>query len=182
MKLAEDKVVDSAPGVEQALATEKVPRARVNIALALALLGSQVGSAELKKICADNNYVPEFRLYAIRYMFDLHNQNDEDCLNATERIIESQNANFGDRIAALELITRFQGLASEESQKILELVAGRLEDAEPVVRMAAGQSLARLGNAAAVPYLQAAIAREQDENIRSGFEKDLKKLQMNSPP
>jgi hypothetical protein len=120
---------------------------RVNIALALALLGDPVGSAELKKVCADNNFILEFRLYAVRYMFDLHIENDRDCFNATVGIIESQNVNFGDRISALELITHFQGLTAEESQKVFELVASRLEDPELVVRMQASHSLAGLGNA-----------------------------------
>jgi hypothetical protein len=33
-----------------------------------------------------------------------------------------------------------------------------------------------IGNAAAIPLLEAAIAREQDENVRSVLEEDLKKL------
>jgi HEAT repeat protein len=166
MKLAEDNETDAIPAIEQALTVEKVPRDRVNIALALALLGDKLGSAELKKICADKTFVPEFRLYAVRYMFDLHIQKDEDCLNAVEATIEWQKTNFGDRISALAPVSRFQGLTADESRKVLSLVAGRLRDPEPVVRMAASQSLAGLGDSAAVPYLEAAIATEQDENIR----------------
>jgi|SRR5579863_5484822 len=182
MKLAEDKAVDAGPAIEQALAVEKAPRDRVNIALALALLGDPVGDAHLKKICADKDFTPEFRLYAVRYMFDLHFQKDKDCLAAAEEIAESQKANFGDKTSALELLARFKGLTVEESQKVLKVVASRLEDPEPVVRMASSQSLAALGDAAAVPYLESALAREQDENIRSVFEKDLKKLQADSKP
>lgn len=180
MKLAEDNETDAISAIEQALTVEKVPRDRVNIALALALLGDKLGSAELKKICADKTFVPEFRLYAVRYMFELHVQKDEDCLNAAEATIESQKTNFGDRISALGLISRFQGLTVDDSRKVLSLVAGRLRDPEPVVRMAASQSLAGLGDSAAIPYLEPAIATEQDENIRSLFEKDLTKLQMSS--
>jgi HEAT repeat protein len=115
-------------------------------------------------------------------MFDLHSAKDENCLNAAEQIIESQNASIGDRTSALELIARFQGLTSDELRRVLSLVANRLQDPEPVVRMAASQSLAVLGDTSAIPYLETAIAKEQDENIRSLFERDLKKLQMNSAP
>ena len=182
MKLAEDNLTNATPAIEQALAVEKVPRDRVNIALALALLGDESGRTELKKICSDKTFVPEFRLYAVRYMFDLHVQKDEDCLGAAEQVIESQNVNIGDRVSALELISRFQDFTSDESRKVLKLVAARLRDPEPVVRMAASQALAGLGDPTAVPYLESAVANEQDENIRSLLEKDLKRLQMSSRP
>src|SRR5579862_2209759 len=68
MKLAEDKEVDAIPAIKKALTVEKVPRDRVNMAVALGLLGDQAGRDELRKVCADNNIIPEFRLYAVRYM------------------------------------------------------------------------------------------------------------------
>jgi HEAT repeat protein len=177
MKLAEDKAVNAIPAIEQALTAENVPRTRVNIALALGLLGDQAGIDELKNMCADKNFVPEFRLYAVRYMFDLHSEKDEDCLSAAEEILESKNANFGDRVSALELLPRFQDLTPDESRRIFRLFVSALEDSEPVVRMAASQSLAGLGNASAIPYLKAAIAREQEEGVRSVFDSELRKLQ-----
>ena len=85
MKLEEDKAVDATLAIEEALAAEKIPRARVNIALALGLLGDPAGHDELKKVCADKDFVPEFRLHAVRYMFDLHFQKEEDCLAALRR-------------------------------------------------------------------------------------------------
>jgi len=182
MKLAEDKSVDAIPAIEEALAVERVLRDRVNIALALGLLGDQTGPTELKKVCAGTNFVREFRLYAVRYMFDLHFQKDEDCLHAAEEIVESKKIDSGDRISALELLQRFQTLTAEESDKVLKLVLKRLEDSEPVVRMAAGNAVASLGNASAIPYLEAAIAREQDESVRSVFERDMKKLQEKTQP
>jgi HEAT repeat protein len=176
MKLAEDKTVDAVPAIEDALATEGVPRDRVNIALALALLGDQTGLAELKKACADSNFNPEFRLYAATYMFDLHSQTEE-CLRAAEEIVTSKNATFGDRISALSLLPQFRNLSAEESKKLFQLVVDRLVDPEPTVQMAASAALASLGNQAAVPILRSAIEREKDEGIREVFKKDLGKLQ-----
>jgi HEAT repeat protein len=175
MKLAEDKAVDATPAIEQALAAEGIPRDRVNIALALGLLGDQSGREELKKLCGDRNLVPEFRLYAVRYTFDLHFQ-DERCLAATEQIVESKDVTFSDRISALELLSRFQDLTAEQSQKILQLTLNCLADTEPTVRIAAGQTLASFGNGSAIPHLEGAIAREQDEGVRSVLKEQLKKL------
>lgn len=96
--------------------------------------------------------------------------------------IDPQNFHVGDRQSALELLTRFQGLTPEESQKVFEVVTGRLEDPEPSVRIAASQALVQLGNIAAIPDLEAAIAKEQDDGIRSLLEKDLKRLQTKPKP
>ena len=175
MKLAEDKTFDATAAIREALAVEAVPRDQVNIALALGLLGDQTGREKLKGVCADRSFVPEFRLYAVRYMFDLHSQTEE-CLAAAEQIAESKGAAIGDQIVALGLLPQFQNLTPEESQKVSHLVIGRLADSEPVVRMAAGQSLASLGAASSIPPLEAAIAKEQDVNVRSVLEAQLRKL------
>jgi HEAT repeats len=182
MKLAEDKVTDAVPAIEQALATEKLPRDRVNLALALGLLGDQLGRDELTKICADKGFVPEFRLYAVRYMFDLHVPKNGNCMEAAQKIAESRETDFGDRSSALELLSQFGGLTPEESQKVAKLVGSCLEDPEPSVRIRASQSLARLGDPTGVEYLETAIAKESEETVRSVFEKDLKKLQLGSRP
>ena len=161
-KLAEDKATDAIPAIEETLAAEKVPRSRVNIALALGQLGDQTGLTELRNACADSNFVPEFRLYAVTYMFDLHSQTEE-CLGAAEEIVRSKDVTFGDRISALALLPRFHNLSIEESQKLLELVIDRLDDPEPTVRMGASAALASLSNPAAIPFLKDAIAKEQEE-------------------
>jgi hypothetical protein len=62
MKLSEDKATDAIPQVKEAIAVEKVPRTRVNMAVALGLLGDPGGHHELKRLCADTGFPPEFRL------------------------------------------------------------------------------------------------------------------------
>ena len=58
MKLAEDKTVDAIPAIKEALIAEKIPRDRVNMAVALGLLGDRSGKDELKKVCADSSVIP----------------------------------------------------------------------------------------------------------------------------
>jgi HEAT repeat protein len=180
MKLSEDKAADAIPEVKEALATEKVPRTRVNLAVALGLLGDPGGPDELKGLCADQNFPPEFRLYAVRYMFDLHVEKDTECLRAAEQIVQTVDADYHTaayRIMALELLPQFRSLTPEESEKVFQLVVERLDDPEPTVRMQASQSLVNLGNpGAAASYLEAAATREKDESVRRAFEKDLAKL------
>jgi HEAT repeat protein len=179
MKLAEDKVMGAVPAIKEALAVEIVPRDRANIALALGPLGDPSGRDELKKMCTDEDLPPEFRLDAVRYMFDLGIEKDEGCLQAAMEIVkrvDSENRGVGDRVTAFELLVRFRNLTSEESQSLFDLVLHGLNDPAPFVRMGASSALATLGDRDAIPYLEAAIAQEEDENIRLVLDMNLKRL------
>jgi hypothetical protein len=114
-------------------------------------------------------------------MFDLGVENDEGCLNAAEAIVQTvdgDDPSGGDRIPALQLLTRFRGLTPEDTKKIFDLVVGRLDDPEPTVRMQASQSLVDLVGdpAAAIFSLETALAKEKEEFVRSSFEHYLEKL------
>jgi HEAT repeat protein len=180
MQLAEDKAADAIPEVKEALASEKVPRTRVNIAVALGLLGDPGGHEEMRRLCADQSFPPEFRLYAVRYMFDLHVENNSDCLHAAEQIVATVDADYhtiGHRNMALQLLPQFRDLTPQESEKVFQLVVGRLDDPEPTVRMQASQALVDLGKpATAVRYIEAAAGKEKEESVLRVFEKNLEKL------
>ena len=182
MKLAEDKRVEEVPAIREALAAETVSRDRVNMALALGLLGDESGVTELKKTYADANVIPEFRLYAIRYVLDLGAPNQGDCLTAAQDIGQSEETPISDRITALQLLVQFRGIRAEESERSLQLLEKSLQDKEPVIRTSASNTLARLGNPSSVASLIAAIGREKDQSVRTVFEADLTKLQGNVPP
>jgi HEAT repeat protein len=55
-------------------------------------------------------------------------------------------------------------------------VVKALEDKDPSVRFSASDALGRLGNPSAIPYLESAIAKEQEETIRSQLQADLQTL------
>lgn len=179
MKLAEDKVVGAVPAIKEALIAETVPRDRVNLAFALGLLGEPSGRDELKKMCSDENLASEFRLDAVRYMFDLDAEKDEGCLHAAldiAKFVDSGNRSVGDRITAFELLARFPKLTSEESQSVFDLLLHGLNDPDPYVRMQASSAFATLGDRSAIPYLKAAISQEADENIRAMLTINLNRL------
>jgi HEAT repeat protein len=132
---------------------ETVSRDRANIALALGLLNDPAGRDELKGMCGDENFPPEFRLYAVRYMFDLGIEGDEGCLHAAEevvRVFDSENRSVGNRVTALELLVRFRNLTQEESQTVFDLVIRGLDDPEATMRMQASSALATLDDQDAV--------------------------------
>lgn len=180
MKLAEDKVVGAVPAMKAALASETVPRDRANIAFALGLLGDPSGRDELKRMCADESFPSEFRLYAVRYMSDLGVERDEGCLHAAKdiaKLVDSGDRSVGDRVTALELLARFRNLTSAESQSVFDLLLHGLNDPDPYVRMQASGAFATLGDRNAIPYLEAAISQEKDEDIRTILTINLKTLQ-----
>ena len=178
MKLAEDKVVGAVPAIKAALTAESVPQDRANIAFALGLLGDPSGRDELKRICADEDFPPQFRLDAVRYTFDLRVERDEGCLHAAEdiaKLVDSGNGGAGYRVGAFELLARFRNLSSEESQSVFELLLHGLNDPNPYVRIGASSAFATLGDRNAIPHLEAAIAQEEDE-IRIPLTINLSKL------
>jgi HEAT repeat protein len=69
--LAEDKVKDAVPAITEALEKEDNPETHVNMALALAQLGSDRGTDALKGACTDAHMSPMFRVYAVKYLLDL---------------------------------------------------------------------------------------------------------------
>jgi HEAT repeat protein len=90
--------------------------------------------------------------------------------------VDSENRGIGDRVTAFELLVRFRNLTSEESQSLFDLVLHGLNDPAPFVRMGASSALATLGDRDAMPYLEAAIAQEEDANIRLVLDMNLKRL------
>ena len=131
-------------------------------------------------MCADESLPSEFRLYAVRYMFDLGVERDEGCLHAAEdsaKLVGSGNRSVGDRVTAFELLARFRNLKSEESQSVFDLLLHGLNDPDPYVRMQASGAFAALGDRNAIPYLRAAISQEKDENIRIPLTINLNELQ-----
>lgn len=59
---------------------------------------------------------------------------------------------------------------------MFDLLLHGLNDPDPYVRMQASSAFATLGDRNGIPYLEAAILQEEDENIRITLRINLKKL------
>jgi HEAT repeat protein len=171
--LAEDKETNAIPAIADALATEKVPETRVNMALALAQLGDENGIAALRDDCSNSELAPSLRMYAAKYLLDLHS---EGCLNSIEDVARSAK-DPGARILALSQLARFQHASEADSDKIIRSLATGLSEKEPMVMIAASHGLSAFGSLAGIPYLQRAIAAEHDRTVRSIMQADLQGLQ-----
>jgi HEAT repeat protein len=176
-KLAEDKEQDAIESVQAALRVENVPGSRINIALALAQLGDEDGIVALKTACDDANLAGYLRARAITYLLDLHR---DDCLNGVLEMLKPES-DSDSRLQALSLLPRFRNVTKEESQRIIDLTVKALGDQTPAVRMDASSALAALGDASVIPYLERAVASEQDEVVHSQMQANIRALQQKKP-
>jgi HEAT repeat protein len=174
--LAQDKAKGAIPAITEALDKESNPEAHVNMALALAQLGSDKGDVSLTEACTDAHLAPLFRVYAAKYLLDL---GKESCLSTLESLLRS-GTDPGVRVLALSQLARFQDVGTADSQAVLESVLGALSDKESMVRIAASHALVALKSVSAIPHLKQAIAAEQDEGTRSALEGDLSQLRENN--
>jgi HEAT repeat protein len=110
------------------------------------------------------------RVRAITYFVQLGKQ---DCLQPA---LDLLNSDPGSREQVLSLLPQFKHIPKEDSDEVLQAVTKSLGDESGAVRMQAGMSLARLANPSAVPYLENAVAREQDDVVRSELQVSLEQL------
>ena len=170
--LAEDRSQDAVPAIANALAVEKVPETRVNIALALAQLGDEKGLAALQEDCGDPIIPAHLRMYAVKYLLDLHK---DGCLSEAADVLRSAT-DSASRILALSQLPRFRHLSANDSDGITNAVCASLKDRDPSVRIAASHAIVALGDVHAVPRLRAAAAAEPEEAVRLIMHADLQRL------
>ena len=169
-KLAEDKAVETIPAIKDALASEKVPWTRMNIALALAQMGESIGFETLEDNCKNKDTSVNVRLRSAEYLLRF-NRDSTTCLGGVLDLLKG--GSNGDRMAAAELSPRYHNLSQEDSEKVFTGLAESLHAPDPSVRMAAGRALADLRDTRGIAELGRAIGSEQDQFVRSRLEEDL---------
>ncbi len=168
-KLAEDKAVETIPAIKDALASEKVPWTRMNIAFALAQMGESIGFETLEGNCK-NKDSGNVRARSAEYLLRF-NRDSTTCLSGVLDLLKG--GSNGDRMLAAELLPRYHNLSTEDSEKAFTGLVEALHAPDPAVRMAAGRALADLGDTRGIAELGRAIEDEQDELVRSRLETDL---------
>jgi len=169
-KLAEDKAVETIPAIKDALASEKVPWTRMNIALALAEMGESVGFDTLEENCKNKATSGAIRTRSAEYLLRF-NRDNATCLSGVLDLLKG--GSNGDRMAAAELLPRYRNLSKEDSETVFAGLVEALYAPDPAVRMAAGRALADLGDTRGIAELGRAIGGEQDQLVRSRLEEDL---------
>lgn len=173
-QLADEGYKDTIPAIVEALEAEHVPLAKVNIASSLAYLGDVRGIQALRQDCNDTSLPMAYRLTAVTYLVNYHH--DESCWKT---VVEGSQSRYssGDRVQSLSLIPDFKKLSAERSAMFRALLLNGLHDEDPGVRIEAGDVLRTMGDVAAIPALEAAIAAETSPDVRSTMESELRGLQ-----
>ncbi len=146
------------------------------MAFDLAKLGDNAGREMLVSECHNTSEWGSTRVMAARYLSELR---EDSCVDSVLDILQSDSdpQDTISKIEALELVPTFIGHATgQDSQEVLELVAKALDDPDLGVRLTASHMLVRLGDVPAIPKLQAALEREQDDTVYSAMLGDLKRL------
>jgi HEAT repeat protein len=73
-------------------------------------------------------------------------------------------------------LPKLHDLNAKDSQRALEAVLNNLQASQPAMRIAASQAAVGLDNLAAIPELEKALAKEQEEPVRSQIERELTAL------
>jgi HEAT repeat protein len=164
---------DAVPVIVDAATQEKAPRARINMAFSLALIGEKRGFAILNDACNNSSFPGYLRAAAAAYLLDV---NDESCLGAVVNVAEV-DAEPNYRMAALALLPRFKNVSKDDSQRIYGIIVSSVTDSTPALRLTASSALVQLGTQTAIPVLQSAITSERDQVVRAQMESDLHSLE-----
>jgi hypothetical protein len=173
-KLAEDNAAETIPAIKDALASEKVPWTRMNIAFALAVLGESTGFDALEANCRNHGLPAVIRTRSAGYTINLNHESPV-CLRGALDVLESGSND--DRMEAASLLPGFHNLSPEDSEKVFAGLRRALHASHAAVRLQAGRALADFGDRRGIPELRDAIAAEQEQDIRPQLEQDLRILQ-----
>jgi HEAT repeat protein len=163
--------------IEAAMLKESDQLTRVHLAWDLAKLGDDAGRGMLVSECHAASEWGTTRMLAARWMSELH---DDSCADSIIEVLrlDSDPQDTMSKVEALNLVPTFvRHPTAMDSGGIVALVENALDDPAGSVRLTASQTLVRLGDISAIPHLQAAVAKEQEEAIRSAMSSDVKHLQ-----
>jgi HEAT repeat protein len=174
-ELAVKHVKDAAPQIERLLDAESDPAAKIGLAQDLTMLGDARGIQELQRFCDDRTLPIITRLSGAEVLRVQVGQK-----SCPELIISGiQDEEPVARVLAISMIPHFQELRS--AARVQALVAHYLSDPDAAVRLEAADTIRIMGDAAAVPALQAALLKETDPGVRNSMAASLKNLQAKRP-
>jgi HEAT repeat protein len=165
------------PALEQAMRRETDELTLIRIATDLAKLGNKVGRQALVKECHNNSESASNRMSAATTLS--RDLGDDSCIDSIIDVLRSDsdpNDTYAKQWAlelARDLIRR---VGAQRSETVFELVMGALNDPSTGVRIVASMTLDAIGDPNAIPSLESAIAREEDEGCRQVMARELQGL------
>jgi HEAT repeat protein len=178
-ELAKQGEKEAVPAIREALLAEKEVGTRVLMANALAKLGVDAGTTELRSVCELDSASYHARLVAA---MDLLSAGDATCRDQVSDMVRSMaSLGSGARedllIYGLRLfVGRFAPTFGPKGAEVRETAATLLRDGRRGVRMAASDALAEHGDATSLEELQRAAAAETSDIVRGRILADIETL------
>jgi HEAT repeat protein len=163
--------------IQQSISKEPEGFTRIWMATGLARLGDAAGRQALRKEYRNTAEWGSVRVEAAAVLSEEFG--DYSCTDSILTVLQSDSdpRDTSAKEHALELAPRLiVHLAPLEAHNVFELVVKALSDPWPGVRTTASTMLDQIGDPAAIPTLEAAIAKEKDENGRRMMMNNLRNL------
>jgi hypothetical protein len=136
-------------------------------------MGDSIGFATLQDNCNNKGTSGSVRTRSAEYLLRL-GRDSTTCLSGVLDLLKGQSN--GDRMAAAELLPRYQKLSKDDSEKVFRGLVEAVHAPDPGVRMAAGRALADFGDTRGIAELERAIEGEQEQGVRLQLQEGLKIL------
>lgn len=174
---ATKRIKEAIPVIEQLLASETEPYSRIQLGSDLAVLGDARGTQVLESYCRNATEPIWARLRAAQVLeVDLK---QESCPEVLVAALNGREPTY--RADALRLIPYSIDLSATDFLQFHTLLLKSLSDEDRSVRITAAHSVATVNDAAAIPALQAALAKEEDSGVQNALIAALKSLQSKQP-
>ena len=171
-QLADQNAKDAIPAIADALAIERVSRAKAYMACALIELGDQSGVHALHGYCDDSNFPADVKLDVADFLLEIHEQS---CPRA---VVEGFASGFTSQ--AESTMEYFYDVSRDQYAELRRLL---LNDRNlGVVKLHVVDEIAYLRDVDAIPDLESAIPEEDDYFVRFEMERVLKQLQQQAAP
>ena len=172
-ELAEMRDAASVPLIAKALEEEKNAQVKFNMAAALLSFHSAAGAEVLSHVCNDKSEPEGHRLDAASRLVD---SGDFQCLSSVLDILQ-ETTDSSVKGSALLIIAHVKPVPASLIASVHVALVTSLQDNNSAVRYDASKCIAAVGDKAAIPNLQAAIANESDESTRKFMEESLTVLE-----
>jgi HEAT repeat protein len=168
-ELAAMKDAASVPLIVKALEKEKDAQVKFNMAAALLSFHSAAGTEVLSHICNDKSGPEGRRLDAASRLV---NTGEFQCLSSVLDMLQ-ETTDSSVKASALLIVAHVKAVPASLIAEVHVALLASLQDESSAVRYYASKCIAAVGDKAAIPNLQAAIANESDESTRKFMKESL---------
>jgi HEAT repeat protein len=176
LQLAGDHDFDAILPIEDALSIEANTRSRIGMAQALWSLHDPKGVASLQELCSTVALPIDDLVEVVQSLNNL-NESSGTCAAPIFEYLDSHNDSES-RLRVLPAVPDlYRWVPRDQTERIVRELRNMLVDSDGAVRMQASDGIVQIGLRSAGDALRAAIAQEQNPDIRSHLQRSMDRLE-----